>query len=53
MHWKFGTQKCPQDDRVRHDLVLKKKTSHENCFTSRKRVLSPHNVIKEEFLSGH
>ena len=33
--------------------MLKKKTSHENCFTSRKRVISKHNVILEEFQSCH
>ena len=33
--------------------MLKKKTSNENCFTSRKRVLSPRNVILEEFQSCH
>ena len=49
----IGTQWCPKDGTVRLDWVLKKKTSHKNCFTSRKRVLSPHNVILDEFQSKH
>ena len=45
----IGTQWFPKDARVRHDWVLKRKTSHKNCFTPRQRVISPHNVIKMSF----
>ena len=32
---------------------VEKENIAENCFTSRKRALSPHNVILEEFQSCH
>ena len=47
----IGTQERPKDARVRHEWVLTKKNSQENCLTFRQRVISPQNVILEVFQS--